>query len=608
MLAKYTVLSLLLSWLPGVFQPGSNVPTNPLSGASVAVVNAPGTFVGVVHNCRGGVVQTGADCDADVTQFAGITFTHGNYARLTGTYNVLNPTIVGGGFHVDYYRFNGINCGADSNKCGENVTELVDQVATLQDTYNNATAGLSRGGHIKFTPGDYITNPATWWNFEGQGYVLDFCEGPVRPTWDQATMPSTTLTGNGSVTVGTDPTLVVMATATCTGSACYARNAPVLPGYSLLLNASLDWSQAQDIVVVDSISTDGKTIKFNPARSGNYTGPVAVSNAHLYEFNNQSRTTMSGPEDIQYPNTILCGSNFMSRCINNCAHSNPWSTPARTAPTARTIPLVGGIVRHGFNHELSLGAAGNFAGPADRYLELVTGAQSGNTFGFGSVKVFYSGTGDEAEVKNMITNTDDTTVADDGPSCGVWVGSPGVNIEFVGLYSPIGRAVCIVRGSNIRINATQVEDADTLVYAPIWFQNIYVDGPSQEHTHFCGGGGQPTCIASGARHPFYDLHTEVGNPGDTATLDIRSGRVFRSGASSVMLKNTDASGQVVIHITGTYSGWSSLFSLAGNNTILQGDIVCKGGSPACDAPSLGTISNIGVQDQTGARLWGRNLP
>lgn len=565
-------------------------------------VNTSPDFVGRVRYSGSAVVDGVTNASGDVSAFDGQTFSSG-IIQLIGRYVEGTPNTATDGFKVSEYRFVGRGCESATHKCGDVFTTEVAKASGLALSHNGLTAGFARGLHVKIAPGNYLIDPAFPFSIFGNGYTIDACEGPVTIYSDLNNAPETTLTGTGTITIATDPTKIVMSSQVCGTGNCLDGDEQVRPGDHLLLGT--DWTTAK-ILQVDSVSSDGLTIKFVPPVTGNYSGTVKAATGHWFRFDDQHATLTTGPADSYQPTTILCGDNIRLACSGFCQPANTYQTPSRTTGAGyRTIPVTA-MVQNFAWLDNTIGVSGNFCGRGDVWLGTFAGNVAPNTNTSGSYTGYMSGCADWNETKLMITGYDPNTTTDDGPSAAFAIGAPGIYIRPRGLLTRASTGLLLSRASVVDVDATNFESVHRMIWMPVWGQNINVYGLSQEHQEICGTGGTVSaCLPSASRLSFVDLSTDTdaGSNG-IATIRLLFSKWFgTSSAKKTFLKST-GTGPIRIELSGSIENTSKLFDINANATALAGNIQCKGTGTECDPPTLADTTALNVSNQGGSRLWG----
>jgi hypothetical protein len=574
------------------------------NGNDIFINDAP-NFVGRVF-CPGAAVTDGTcGCYGTATQFATKVLTDGVF-NLYGCYVAANPSTASNGFKVTGGTLDNHACNSGAPYCGGPFQTLATALASLSSSHNGELAGFLRGMNIDMVTGNYLTDPNVGMDMSGQGWHVRAIGGPVTIYWDKATVPDVALSGTGTTNIAGDVTKITFSTTQCTSNC--AAGAGIRPTDKLCFGCSASgWDDATKVVVtVDSMTADGLTFKFTPKLVSDFSGTVRKANGHLMQIDNQSATANFGPMDLFYKNIIDDDINFA--CTLFCQGADPFATAgARTTGGGyRGAPITALRILGGWSLVKATGR-GLFCFPADNTFAFSSNYNvTAQTFNAGVYEGWPGGCGDYGEVLNQLYANDDTarpTVP--RPSAAILMQGPGLYARPTVLTSPWGRFFWGTRLSLFKGDFFFVEDAAQLVYIATWYQNVLIEGWSQDQLGPCGGSGQPACEASAAMPPWVETHSEVDTQaGALATITMRG----QTAATNLRTKpklfeENGTTGRVRVELTGAFEGFAAP-TFGSNKTVLVGSIQCKVNSTDCNQPANAIVKNFCSQDLDGNTLYG----
>lgn len=596
-------------------------------GMSVQITNGT-NFVGSV-SCpgAGGVPASGtaANCEAIVTSLNGQVFAHG-YVKLAGTYDATTPHKTADGFKMTEAVFLP-TCNGTAYECGDDFATFTEQLRTLAAQYDPWTTAPQRP-KVGFIGYGYNVDPRRPFKLRGARWVLDMSASPDFAVVGNADNATQTITGTATITTGTDPSLLVCASCGFHGAGTgYDGDEPLEPGDAFRLVSAGSWGAAGARIHYVTKIVDDDNIRFTPPATSDYSGSIEGANGWIWEVDNLAGT---GSESDKIDNwgglETIGGLNASLQCGGSCLSVNNWTSPQRdngnalcTATdvpfdcctgsgtgtcvgTYRTVPLGGVRTRQnpgdvsfdirGLGGKWDRGVAftmGNVGNASDVHGEFTGGISMDN--------------GDATNGKFARTGFDDTTSSDDGRNAAFLIMAPNIYINprssgGGGIYVYAAGPNC----GNMTVDARLVENVGQLLYAPNGCQNLMIENGSREQGQFCdGGGGQPTCEALAARHPFIEIGPwEWADANEIAHYVFNLNKLFWYLHRQPFLKVTDTE-PVRVDVDVALRNTSDLIDLSSNSIQVNGTITCTSDvAGACDVTGSGKFPNLMVTDKDGA--------
>ncbi|MGH2960107.1 MAG: hypothetical protein ACRDKE_10925, partial [Solirubrobacterales bacterium] len=570
------------------------------------IISDPPNFVGRV-SCPTGVVNGATTCKAIVTQLSGTVLTDG-YLELAGTYVAATPQTASNGFKLVKATFLPL-CNGSAFECGDNFTTFTEQMRTLAAIYDPWTSAPQRPA-IEFVGYIYNVDPRRPFKLKGGKWTLDFSAGPDFQVVGNGSGATTTITGTSTITVGTDPGLLTCTSCGfCATGNCYDGDELLRPGDAIRLTSAGSWESNTARVHYVTKITDDDHIRITPPALSDYSGSIEGAAGKIWEIDNLSGTGSEGNKVDNWGGVEMIGAqNANIQCFGTCASVNPWSSPARTSPTYRTIPLAGLVTRQNTS-SIGMNIQG-FNGKWDRAVVFTMGnaGDSSDVYGEFVGGVCNSPTAEDG--KYMRTAADDTTKTDDGRNTMFLVMAPNININP---RSSCGGGIYVYgagpNGGNMTVDARLMENTGELFYAPNGMQNVVFNVASREQGMFCGDVGQPTCEAEAARHPFIDIGPwEWPDALEPAHYVFNLNKVFFYLHKQPLLKISDSE-PVRVDLDVTVRETNDLLDVSSNAIEINGQVKCSSSTlNACSVPATGKYGNLQVTDVAGDVIYdGRSL-
>ena len=568
-------------------------------------INSAPDFVGTISDCTGGAVVDGATgCLGRATTFDSQVAPPNAYFMLEGRYVAATPATTSDGFKVMGAHMSNRSCATDTNKCGQQITNLSASIDTLVLAHNGVVAGFARGGRIVLEPGDYLVSMQHPVRIVGSGTTLDACAGPVA-FFDNINDAADSSLGTGTVTVGTAADQLVFASSLCGTGNCLDGDELVRPSYNLLFGGT-DWYAGPQYRVV-KVSTDGKTVTFTPPRTSDFSGTVRVASNHLVELDNQSPTTGSGPLDLVAGTQGGCGWNIREEFRSKAIASNLYPAAQRTAAAGyRVIPAA--LLLTYFSWAPIDWTLGVPCGPGDLGVGIAGSNTATGSYVGTAVTGQLLGCGSWDEQKLAIAGADPNSTADDPPSAMIFAATPNITIKPSALVTHPSTMLWGHGLGNIDADFTYVEDYVRLVRSTAWLQGVNIQGLSEEQRPQCGSSF-PTasaCLSGANIPPANDLDFTIGDPGTNGvfgSFTMRFAGIFGNSEMKEVFMKVKGPSSYHIELTGAVFGYDSLVDVSGasSKTVFSGHVQLKSMN-STTAPGVADFSDLVLQDGSGAAL------